>query len=73
MADNETRRARARQILEQHSDLPGADFDGDEQTTLVDLLTDLMHYAARREGMDFARAALMAEIHFNAETDEERT
>ena len=47
------------------------DFGSEEpQERLIDLLTDLRHWA-RQEQLDFDAAARMAESHFNCEVDEE--
>lgn len=41
-------------------------YDPGTRDGLVDLLTDLMHYA-EREGLDFEHAASIATSHYNAE------
>jgi len=47
-----------------------SDDPGSWRDALIDLLSDLRHFA-RRENIDFDKAAEMAEIHFNTEVDEE--
>jgi len=43
----------------------------DRQTVLVDLLTDLQHYADYHPEVNFAEAVRSATGHFNAETGKE--
>ena len=62
---NEERAVRAVTALKQYMD---ADFD--EPTNIIDLLADLMHYAAQQD-IDFDQCLETAEIHFNTETEEE--
>jgi hypothetical protein len=44
------------------------DWDADdEQTTTVDALANMMHWAATRSGVDFEQALDSARLHFAAE------
>jgi hypothetical protein len=63
---NEDRAVRAVTALKQYMD---EDFD--EPTNITDLLADLMHFAAQQD-IDFDRCLETAEIHFNAEKDDEK-
>lgn len=60
---NEERAARADAALELYCRLTGS---SEDDTRLVDLLTDLRHWAARN-WHDFDNANFLSEIHFNHE------
>ncbi len=45
------------------------DMAEDDATDSIDLLTDLMHYA-KREGYDFDKWMVMAQVNFNSEGEE---
>ncbi|MFA6134579.1 MAG: hypothetical protein WC869_11250 [Phycisphaerae bacterium] len=47
------------------------DPESEGQETLIDLLADLRHWS-REKGLDFEEVARMAEMHFEAEADEEQ-
>ncbi|MDH4187918.1 MAG: hypothetical protein OEV08_13070 [Nitrospira sp.] len=73
--DNGTRSERGANTLGFYRLNEGNMDDGD-QTTLTDLLTDLMHVAAssadaedETDRMDFDRALAMARIHFDEEME----
>jgi hypothetical protein len=70
---NDDRAARAADVAEYYSSKPGMDPVADVglNTTLQDLLADMMHLAAN-EGVDWDSVQTMAEVHFNEERDEER-
>jgi hypothetical protein len=42
------------------------EYDDDEQTAVVDLLTDLQHFCVQFE-VDFEQALELARVHFDAE------
>ena len=64
MPTNEQRRGRAARALIQYED--GEDL----RACIVDLLTDLRHYACEL-GIDYAAADCMAAMHFEAESEDE--
>lgn len=70
---NRERAARAEYLLRAYPDVAGGDMV-DDQTTLCDVLADLMHFAAQHARDEdcptsFKRALQMAEIHFDSERD----
>jgi hypothetical protein len=65
--ENATRADRAAQVMAEYAKLHG---DDDAQTLLIDLLSDLRHYAARTEGVTFATATNTSRMHFVYESVE---
>ncbi len=75
MADglnNEDRAARASEVVDAYSHQPGMEpvENAGLQSTLSDLLADMMHLADQ-EGVPWEDVQLTAEMHFNSEKDEE--
>ena len=70
MPTNDERAERARQVLEAYAVQFGDPHDS--SGTLIDVLTDLMHLAAREPelGLDFESSLRMAQFHFEAEAEE---
>lgn len=66
---NEDRAAHAEAALELYCRITG---DSEDDTMLVDLLTDLRHWAARN-GHNFDDANFISEIHFNNEHTPQKT
>lgn len=64
-ATNDTRIARADEVIRLYKENPMGE-ETDE--TLTDLLADLRHWA-KKNGIDFAKADAMAQMHFEAEAD----
>lgn len=67
---NEERAQRARDIVERYQKETYFGEPEDLPTTLGDILAEFRHLA-HEEGIDFDKALLMSEIHFNEEQDEE--
>jgi hypothetical protein len=65
MTENDRRVNRATIAVHSYHSLDPS--DDDRQTVLVDLLTDLQHYAASHPGVDFAEALRVAVGHFEEE------
>lgn len=70
MPTNDERAQRAREVLEMYAVQFGDPYD--PRGTLIDVLTDLMHLAARESevGLEFEGSLKMARFHFEAETEE---
>ena len=70
MPTNDERAERGRQILEIYAVQFGDPYD--PSGNLIDVLTDLMHAAAREPelGLEFQSSLKMARFHFEAETEE---
>lgn len=66
---NEERASRAALTMQYYSCVSGNDGEP-EQETLTDLLTDLRHFCAQA-GVDINQAFRLAEMHYEAEIDEE--
>jgi hypothetical protein len=60
-----SRADRVKRLLEHYADLAGGIGEPNE-TLLIELLADAMHFA-RRERIDFNEVLHMAEMHFEAE------
>jgi len=71
MLANEERADRGRQILEIYARKFGDPYD--PTANLTDVLTDLMHTAVIRPelGIEFKASLGMANLHFEAETEEQ--
>lgn len=71
MLANEERADRGREILEIYARLFGDPYD--PSANLTDVLTDLMHTAVIRPelGLEFKASLRMANLHFEAETEEQ--
>ena len=69
--DNESRRQAAQEAIAAHMEATCTDIDDndDDQTDLVDLLTNLRHWARglRASGVDFDRAVITSQMHFEDE------
>ncbi len=70
MPTNDERAERAREVLEMYAVQFGDPYDS--RGTLIDVLTDLMHLAAREPelGLEFDSSLKMAQFHFEAEAEE---
>lgn len=70
MPTNDERADRGRKILETYALRFGDPYD--PSANLTDVLTDLMHAAARQPelGLQFHASLEMAKVHFDAETEE---
>lgn len=70
MPTNDERAGRAQQILDMYATQFGD--PGDPRSNLVDVLTDLMHLAAREPELclEFDSSLKMAQFHFEAEAEE---
>lgn len=70
MPTNDERADRGREILESYALRFGDPYD--PRANLTDVLTDLMHAAARQLelGLQFQASLEMAKVHFDAETEE---
>ena len=70
MPTNDERVGRAREVLEMYAVQFGDRYD--PRGTLIDVLTDLMHLAARAPelGLEFDSSLKMAQFHFEAEAEE---
>lgn len=70
MPINDERAERAREVLEMYAVQFGDPYD--PRGTLIDVLTDLMHLAAREPelGLEFDSSLKMAQFHFEAEAEE---
>lgn len=70
MPTNDERAGRAQQILGMYAIQFGDPYD--PRSNLVDVLTDLMHLAAREPELDleFDSSLKMARFHFEAEAEE---
>lgn len=66
---NEDRADWAEDALEYYSERVG-DTAEEQPTAVVDLLGDLMHFCNRR-GFNFSTLLATAEMHYDAETEEE--
>ncbi|MBI4000295.1 MAG: hypothetical protein HY348_00735 [Nitrospira defluvii] len=70
MPTNDERAERGRKVLEMYAVQFGDPYD--PRANLTDVLTDLMHLAARESdlGLEFQSSLKMATFHFEAETEE---
>ena len=70
MPTNDERAERAREVLEMYAMQFGDPYD--PHSTLIDVLTDLMHLATREPelGLEFDSSLKMAQFHFEAEGEE---
>ncbi len=70
MPTNDERAGRAQQILDMYAIQFGDPYD--PRSNLVDVLTDLMHLAAREPalGLEFDSSLRMAQFHFEAEIED---
>lgn len=66
MPNNEDRANRIDVVFDTYAQFRTS--DDDDASMLVDLLTDLRHWAAR-EGQDFENSNFLADIHFNTERE----
>jgi len=66
---NEERAHRGASALQYYCDVSGNEGEP-EQEMLTDLLTDLRHLSTS-QGLDFEQSARMAQMHYEAETEEE--
>jgi hypothetical protein len=66
---NDSRADHARKALQLFASLTGTT-DENAATQVQDLLCDLMHYADRTDGLDFAEALTGASWHYEAETEQ---
>lgn len=66
---NEERAHRAELAMQYYGDISGNDGEP-ERDNLTDLLTDIRHYAGT-SGLDFDESARMAQIHYEAEIEED--
>ncbi len=67
---NDSRAAHAPPAMQRIASLTGTT-DENAATQVQDLLCDLMHYADRTDGLDFAESLTGAQWHYEAETDAE--
>lgn len=69
--DNESRRQAAQEAINAHMEatMTKPEDNDENQTDLVDLLTNLRHWAhgLRNEGVDFNRAVITSLLHFENE------
>lgn len=63
---NANRVERGQSLVDLYKKMPSCDAEGDDETTLVDLLSDLRHWAGKN-GVDFADALQSSEMHYEAE------
>ena len=64
---NIERAARIDDVLEAYCMATGDSLDGGQEEAVVDLLADLMHWAAR-ENLDWLRCSERAELHYDYES-----
>lgn len=69
MPSNDSRASQGKEALDAYIALHPDNYD-DKETPLIDMLSDLMHFAYQ-DGINFEVALALAEGHFDAEKDEE--
>ena len=65
---NTERSLMAEAVIKDYCLLKGESFD-DLESSIIDLITDLLHFAHQKEEIDESCLLQMAENHFVAETD----